>query len=1639
MASRHTPNPYVSDSTGLSILAQVPTKLTLNSPLLASEITLPLLPLIHCWIYTSPSSSDPLHTLETARRNIVRENKSLPVAKAVLPRVHVAQDPRASALYIFSISTTDTSVQPDAPTIPGNAEGLVCSESYHFSPDGLYPCSAPCSTQLIPCPSCLSIPMPERSSPTWSSACLLPRIPLRRPFAEFMHAIRDRLIEDIAQSSLSAKHGTKRRHAVRYKQGVLLGPPHGTSAEWGMGWDHNARQRPLVYCELRLHLYPTRILVHPVMQSAHLLPFPTTTPSSISAGMPVTLLPHGTPAYYLNTYTGPLGDLTAQFDTAFYGLGVGDWKASSAFPVGPHSTTSTPYSPNSSPTSPTYVVAWLSVQNRHGEDKGMPIIWPSSLCVIPSSGSPHPRPTLNFLPMVPVQPLASPPVLAAKVSMLRVSSSVLAPRFPSDEQVTSSPIATSARGSISGPSSEPGPSIPQATLGPIQTPRPLRPSLSRTQTIDSLRAFRSLTITHKHAKVVAAEVSTYVDAVARERERERERLKREREGGTLSRNVSGTIKPLEKPYGTRSTSSSPKKLQVDLSAPKPKAEHPPDIAVAPALSSHIPPPVMSIAEPLKAELAFPAGGFLSTTAFEAVESDVTVPTESDIKEEATQPTDSQTSVTAESSNSFDPFSGFDSNWNQSSNDFMGMSLDNYDLSMGFSMGMNGAGDGSDAFNMDDGFGVFTDDDFNFFDSPATTAKAAATTVAAGTNPVTIPTQLNMSSLTNDNIQTLGLGPSSTMSQAHSIAWLNTALGEGMTPVSLGASTPAVTVPPELLPSTPTQTPPSHSVPVTPSVQLADQLQSVHIRRSSVSSSLSSSFDPIPFAQSHKQADGKYALGKFALATPPPDDEEVLSYGSSSKPPASSWHLTYRTATDPRIGIVRRLAGAKRKRLSTDPEEREDRRTSAWLREYEEWASEPVPEEPDSDMDAGQSSSEIGEEDAMDEDRSRSVSRAHTPPPSYLPLGPTLVQTQFQQQHLLPLCMPLRPPDTEPEVAIGMAGPLMSAPTPVSPAAILGAPSERSKALEGAAQILIKEVVENSVWGQCWLGSLLAAQGSCQNNSEIWMSDVRCASQLLEVVLEAGSSLTLERTFASDDMQELRPPPLTVAKSDSVIQVLPPALRFWEKLGLHPRAGSKQLVFYTFFEGSDDETETRISDWLNKLSAVYVTKNYGTHKPGQAAACTRDGLIPVSFTTFRKTLVSFVASLPEFEAPLVFYIITPTKMMNLASSSLREVFSAIKKVKKTYPDAPILMQLLPESLILGALHNPALNYGGMEAIADAVYNRALLPTERNMSRALLPPGEKTRALFSEPAFSLTRATIRKVTFSLKAHPSTLDVVERHYMLHVGYRTSECGKWLFAASIDERGDAHDLRAWLIPDDDFEQFVVNNIWEFAMVAAKKAHVEWRIIISRLGAISVNELHAWTSRLEAASLENQHLPPIQAHLVVAETEKPWNFIASDETAAHKRPLTPNRTPKHHNGAVFTDISSAFHIIRSKVSSMVASSTGYNVEHAFVADIEEDKLLEELQIRSLCSNTLVRVPAGTNRGAISMLHLNLLHSMHSIHASHLIADKDTLDDVTLNFYELAVLTRCRWKLNVDSIFPFQLAALETISSALSRSDIVTD
>lgn len=93
-------------------------------------------------------------------------------------------------------------------------------------------------------------------------------------------------------------------------------------------------------------------------------------------------------------------------------------------------------------------------------------------------------------------------------------------------------------------------------------------------------------------------------------------------------------------------------------------------------------------------------------------------------------------------------------------------------------------------------------------------------------------------------------------------------------------------------------------------------------------------------------------------------------------------------------------------------------------------------------------------------------------------------------------------------------------------------------------------------------------------------------------------------------------------------------------------------------------------------------------------------------------------------------------------------------------------------------------------------------------------------------------------------TSLDVVERHMLLQFAYQVSECGQWLVVAGVDQVGSATDVKVWVLGENDEDEDprhlkeMVGNVWTFVVDFAKKADVEWRIIIAKRGVMDSAEL---------------------------------------------------------------------------------------------------------------------------------------------------------------------------------------------------------
>ena len=141
--------------------------------------------------------------------------------------------------------------------------------------------------------------------------------------------------------------------------------------------------------------------------------------------------------------------------------------------------------------------------------------------------------------------------------------------------------------------------------------------------------------------------------------------------------------------------------------------------------------------------------------------------------------------------------------------------------------------------------------------------------------------------------------------------------------------------------------------------------------------------------------------------------------------------------------------------------------------------------------------------------------------------------------------------------------------------------------------------------------------------------------------------------------------------------------------------------------------------------------------------------------------------------------------------------------------------------------------------DSVYDRILCPVVRHVACRYPPVPEYACTYQQCPAFTLARPAHIEVKFAKQESAEVLDVVDRHTMLHVGYQVTGQGKWLLATCTDQRGEAHDLKAWLMPDDDTtDVFVVSSVWGFAMDLATKANIEWHMVVSKRGSMTAHEM---------------------------------------------------------------------------------------------------------------------------------------------------------------------------------------------------------
>jgi len=264
------------------------------------------------------------------------------------------------------------------------------------------------------------------------------------------------------------------------------------------------------------------------------------------------------------------------------------------------------------------------------------------------------------------------------------------------------------------------------------------------------------------------------------------------------------------------------------------------------------------------------------------------------------------------------------------------------------------------------------------------------------------------------------------------------------------------------------------------------------------------------------------------------------------------------------------------------------------------------------------------------------------------------------------------------------------------------------------------------------------------------------------------------------------------------------------------------------------------------------------------------------------IASFTTGLTGISTPILLFLVVPVTLMTLSSPVFRQILSTVQKALKSLPENQVLLRLIPEHAINHIEADPS-NTNQLESFCVNLYNQILVAVTQSFARTFQPDNTSliVKAFLQKPIFTIARPVYNKVTYVRGIHAS-LDVLDRWTLLHAGYRFSSCGKWVMVACVDQRGEAWDQGVWLVKSANEQQdgdgdgnagpttgvcasgasgtvhidasqgfsgipgvgvsheevLALKKVWEFIVGFARRANVEWRIVISKLGVMGKTEL---------------------------------------------------------------------------------------------------------------------------------------------------------------------------------------------------------
>ncbi|KAJ9640506.1 mediator of RNA polymerase II transcription subunit 13 [Coniosporium tulheliwenetii] len=328
---------------------------------------------------------------------------------------------------------------------------------------------------------------------------------------------------------------------------------------------------------------------------------------------------------------------------------------------------------------------------------------------------------------------------------------------------------------------------------------------------------------------------------------------------------------------------------------------------------------------------------------------------------------------------------------------------------------------------------------------------------------------------------------------------------------------------------------------------------------------------------------------------------------------------------------------------------------------------------------------------------------------------------------------------------------------------------------------------------------------------------------------------------------IKPPHIRVSRAEETWELSPPAVAFWDVLGLGPVSGPKNVKAYCVYPFSGDLRKPA-ETFLSSMSLVYESCRLGAHTrvggPGQLSetVSAENGLVAIelqeeasfqsvmramneTFETLGKALSALDYDHGEAKADaIVIYLVNPFRtsraFWNLCSAfwTLFNVYrQGCQAQPESGPKPDLVLQIVPIKYIASFQELVVLDPNTYFRLAREVYDRcppSAPPSDRSALR-----------IYGGASIQLEEPVPKIIPFRLQADPPS-DLLHENSYMHVGYAVSINDDWITVAWTDNTGKYQ-----------------ATIWEATIEIMQQRRVSWRLCIARAGTMSREELDTWIS----------------------------------------------------------------------------------------------------------------------------------------------------------------------------------------------------